>query len=85
MKENELLSLVMTFVFTVSIETETLCSTAMSVISVGKKGQMDNCEGQIQKTVLLSPQTRRVYYASVVACHFVNHFFLVKRNFAKKG
>ena len=63
----------MTFVFTaVSIETETLCSPVVCVMSISKKGHMDNSEGQIQNTVLLSPQTRKVYYASAVACHFVN-------------
>ena len=47
----------------------------------------DNSEGQIQSTVSFSSQTRRVCYALVVACHFINlfFFFLCKINFAKKG
>lgn len=85
LKENELLSLVMTSVFTVSIKTETLCSPVVSVMSVSKKGPMDNSEGQTQNTVLLSPQTRRVYYASAVACHFVNLFFSGQKKLCKKG
>ena len=74
----------MTLVFTVSIETETLRSPVVCVMSVSKKGHMDNSEGQIQNTVLLSPQTRRVYYASVVACHFV-HLFSSQKKLCKKG
>lgn len=84
LKENELLSLVMTSVFTVSIKTETRCSPVVSVMSVSKKGHMDNSEGQIQNNVLLSPQTRRVYYASAVACHFVNLFFSDQKKLCKK-
>lgn len=84
LKENELLSLVMTSVFTVSIKTETLCSPVVSVMSVSKKGHMDNSEGQTQNTVLLSPQTRRVYYASAVACHFANSFFSGQKKLCKK-
>ena len=71
----------MTSVFTVSIKSETLCSP---VVSVSKKGHMDNSEGQIQNTVLLSPQTRRVYNASAVACHFVNLFFSGQKKLCKK-
>ena len=74
----------MTSVFTVSIKTETLCSPVVSVMSVSKKGHMDNSEGQIQNTVLLSPQTRRVYYASAVAGHFVNLFFSGQKKLCKK-
>ena len=75
----------MTLVFTVSIETETLRSPVVCVMSVSKKGHMDNSEGQIQNTVLLSPQTRRVYYASVVACHFVHLFSASQKKLCKKG
>ena len=75
----------MTFVFTVSIETETLRSPVVSVMSISKKGHMDNSAGQIQNTRLLSPQTRRVYYASVVACHFVNLFSSSQKELCKKG
>ena len=74
----------MTSVFTVSIKTETLCIPVVSVMSVSKKGPMDNSEGQIQNTVLLSPQTRRVYYASAVACHFVNLFFFWSKETLQK-
>ena len=54
-------------------------------MSVGRNG--DISEGQIQLIFYDrdSSQTCRVYYAAVVACHFINLFFLFKRKLCKKG
>lgn len=62
-----------------------LCSHIVSVMSVRRNG--DNSEGQIQLILYDrdSSQTCRVYYAPVVACHFINLVFLFKMIFCKKG
>ena len=54
-------------------------------MSVSRNG--DNSEGQIQLILYDQDysQTCRVYYAPVVACHFINLFFRFKRKFCKKG
>ena len=54
-------------------------------MSVSRNG--NNSEGQIQLILYDrdSSQTCRVYYAPVVAFHFINLFFLFKRKFCKKG
>lgn len=54
------------------------------MMSARKKN--DNSEDQTQNTVWISSQTRIVYYAPVLASHFIPiYVFLVKRKFAKRG
>ena len=45
----------------------------MSAMSVSKKS--DNSEGRMQNNVSFSSQTRRLYYALAIACHFISSFF----------
>ena len=82
-----LIYLAAVFVCMVSIETITLCSYVMSIMSVmSLRKKSDNFEGQTQSTVWFSSQTGEFINTLWLLLVILSiYFFLVKRNFAKKG
>ena len=58
-------------------------SFRVSVMSVIKKS--NNSEGQIVKNCKILSVHKQGVYTPVIAFRFINVFFLVKKNFSKRG